>query len=194
VLAVQRELESRVTETDALRRQHVEQARYETELARRRYMKVDPDNCLVADAFEAEWNDRLRPHSEAAADYEKRSKEQSTILNEMAGRQIIDLAARFPRIWRDPCVPCSERKRVLRLLVEDVTLTKAEQIIARVRLSGGAIRTLVLDRPLPIAQIRKFKRDLVAEVDQLLDLHCDREIAEILNGRARRPRRASHST
>jgi len=41
------------------------------------------------------------------------------------------------------------------------------------------------DRPLPIAQIRKFKPDLVAEVDQLLDLHCDREIAEILNGRGR---------
>lgn len=185
VLAVQRELESRVAETDALRRQHVERARYETELARRRYMKVDPDNRLVADSLEAEWNDKLRLHSEAAADYEKRSKEQSTILNETARRQIIDLAARFPKIWQDPRVPSSERKRVLRLLVEDVTLTKAEQITARVRLSGGATRTLVLDRPLPIAQIRKFKRDLVAEVDQLLELHCDREIAEILNGRGR---------
>jgi len=39
----------------------------------------------------------------------------------------------------------------------------------------------VLERPLPIAQIRKFKPELVAEVDRLLDLHCDREIADILN-------------
>ena len=38
-----------------------------------------------------------------------------------------------------------------------------------------------LDRPLPIAKIRKFKPDLVAEVDRLLDRYCDREIAAILN-------------
>jgi predicted deacylase len=38
-------------------------------------------------------------------------------------------------------------------------------------------------RPLPIAQIRKFKPELVAEVDRLLDRHCDREIADILNQR-----------
>jgi hypothetical protein len=50
-LAVQQELEARDAETDALRRQHVERLRYEADLARRRYMKVDPDNRLVADAL-----------------------------------------------------------------------------------------------------------------------------------------------
>ena len=71
-LAVQRELEARAAETDALRRQHVERTRYEAELARRRYMKVDPDNRLVADALEAEWNEKLRLHTDAVADYERR--------------------------------------------------------------------------------------------------------------------------
>jgi hypothetical protein len=69
----------------------------------------------------------------------------------------------------------------VRLLIDDVTLIKSQTITVHVRLSGGATRTLVLDRPLPIAQIRKFKPELVAEVDRLLDHHCDREIAEILN-------------
>lgn len=46
---------------------------------------------------------------------------------------------------------------------------------------AGPRAPLVLDRPLPIAQIRKFKPELVAEVDRLLDHHCDREIAAILN-------------
>jgi len=68
-------------------------------------------------------------------------------------------------------------------LVEDVTLVKAGAITAHVRLSGGATRTLMFDRPLPIAQIRKVRPELVAEVDGLLDRHCDREIAEILNQR-----------
>jgi hypothetical protein len=55
-LAVQQEVEARVSETEALRHQHVERAQYEAELARRRYLKVDPDNRLVADSLEAEWN------------------------------------------------------------------------------------------------------------------------------------------
>jgi len=59
-LAVQQEGEARLTETDTLRRKHVERAQYEAELARRRYMNVDPANRLVADSLEAEWNNKLR--------------------------------------------------------------------------------------------------------------------------------------
>ena len=180
-LEVQRELEARAAETDALRRQHVERLRYEAELARRRYMKVDPDNRLVADALEAEWNDKLRLHADAATDYERRSREQAATLDADARRRILDLAAQLPRIWNDPRVDFRERKRIVRLLIEDVTLIKSQAITAHVRLSGGVTRTLTLERPLPIAQVRKFKPELVAEVDRLLDSHCDREIAEILN-------------
>ena len=182
-LVVQQELEARAAETDALRRQHVERLRYEAELARRRYMKVDPDNRLVADALEAEWNDKLRLHTDAAADYERRSRDQAAALDADKRRRILDLAEQFPRIWQDPRVDARERKRILRLLVDDVTLVKADTITAHVRLSGGATRTLVLERPLPIAQIRKFKPELVAIVDRMLDQHCDREIADILNQR-----------
>src|SRR6516162_3078466 len=76
-LAVQRELEARTAETDALRRQHLERTYYDAELARRRYMKVDPDNRLVADALEAEWNDKLRIHADAVADYDNRRQQQA---------------------------------------------------------------------------------------------------------------------
>jgi hypothetical protein len=185
-LAVQRELEARAAESDALRRQQLERMRYEAEIARRRYMKVDPDHRLVADSLEAEWNEKLRRHSDAATEYEKRNQEQKAMLSEGARQRVRDLAEQFPRIWQDSRVPATERKRILRLLVEDVTLIKAETITAHVRLTGGGARTLVLERPKPIAQIRKFKPELVAEIDQLLEHHCDREIAEILNERGRR--------
>ena len=180
-LEVQRELQMRAHETDTARRQHVERLRYDAELARRRYMKVDPDNRLVADTLEAEWNDKLRRHADAAEDYERRSKQQAEALTAEARRRILDLAQQLPRIWQDPRVESRERKRIVRLLIDDVSLIKSEMITVHVRLSGGAARTLMLERPLPIAQIRKFKPELIAEVDRLLDLHCDREIAEILN-------------
>lgn len=180
-LDVQRELEARTIETDALRRKHVERLRYDAELARRRYMKVDPDNRLVADSLESEWNVKLRLHAEAAEEYDRRRNEQVETLNAETRRRILNLAEQLPQIWSDERVGIRERKQIIRLLIEDVTLIKAEKITAHVRLSGGAPRTLVLERPLPIAQIRKFKPELVAEVDRLLDYRCDREIAEILN-------------
>ena len=182
-LAVQSELEERAAETDALRRKHIERTRYDAELARRRFMKVDPDNRLVADALEAEWNEKLRLHADVVADYGRRGQEEAAALDAQMRRHVLELAEQFPRIWNDPRIDMRERKRILRLLILDVTLVKSDKITVHVRLSGGATRTLALDRPLPIAQIRKFKPELVVEVDRLLDRHCDREIADILNKR-----------
>ena len=180
-LAVQQEVEARITETDALRRKHVERAQYDSELARRRYMKVDPDNRLVADSLEAEWNNKLRTLSEAQAQYEQQTHKQRLLIDSQTREQLLSLAADFPRIWNDPCVEARERKRILRLLIEDVTLINGALIQAHVRLRGGATRSLTLAKPLPIAQIRKTKPDVVAEIDELLERYCDREVAEVLN-------------
>src|SRR6202163_2598458 len=110
-LAVQQEVEARVTETDALRRKHVERLRYDAELARRRYMKVDPDNRLVADSLESEWNDKLRLHGEAAEEFERRGREQEKVLNAEARRRILSIAEQLPQIWKDERVEIRERKR-----------------------------------------------------------------------------------
>jgi hypothetical protein len=56
---VQDEIAGRIEQADQLRRSQLEHARYEAELARRRYFKVDPDNRLVAETLEADWNERL---------------------------------------------------------------------------------------------------------------------------------------
>jgi DNA invertase Pin-like site-specific DNA recombinase len=70
-LTVQAELESRAEEADRLRRSHVDRARQHAELARRRYLAVDPDNRLVADTLEADWNGSLRALQAAQDEYEK---------------------------------------------------------------------------------------------------------------------------
>ena len=51
-------------------------------------------------------------------------------------------------MWRDPNTAPRERKRMLALLIEDVTLLKQRQITAAVRFRGGATTTLTLPRPL----------------------------------------------
>ena len=180
-LAVQQEVEARITETDTLRRKQIERAQYEAELARRRFIKVDPDHRLVADSLEAEWNNKLRALAETQALYEQHTQKQRLLIDSQTRDQLLSLAADFPRIWNDPTVAPRERKRIFRLLIEDVTLINGETIQAHVRLRGGATRSLTLTKPLPIAQIRKTKSKVVAEIDGLLDHYCDRQVADILN-------------
>jgi hypothetical protein len=177
-LAVQQEVELRISETDALRRKHVERAQYEAELARRRYMNVDPENRLVADSLEAEWNNKLRGLAEARTQYEQQTQKQRMLIDTETREQLLSLTTDFPRVWNDPCAEPRERKRILRLLIEDVTLINGASIQVHVRLRGGATRSLTVAKPLPIAQIRKTKPEVVTEINGLLDHYCDREVAE----------------
>ena len=109
------------------------------------------------------------------------------MLDEEQQAQILALAADFPRLWNDPQVPQRERKRMVRLLLEDVTLLRGEEVVAQVRFRGGACHSLRLPLPLGAADLRKVDAAVVAEVDRLLDEHTDAEIVEILNARGLRP-------
>lgn len=180
-LAVQKELESRCDESDRLRHQEVERARYEADLARRRFMHVDPGNRLVADSLEAEWNQTLRALSEAQERYEKQKQTDGTALSDKQRASILALAKDFPRLWHDPRTPDRERKRMVRLLIADVTLLKGTDIRAQVRFNGGATHTLHLSPPKSAWQLRKSAPAVIAEVDRLLEDHTEAEIAELLN-------------
>jgi hypothetical protein len=166
-----------------LRHKAVERAQYEADLARRRYMRVEPENRLVADALEAEWNERLRAVAEAQEDDERQRAAERLLVDDEQRAQIMALANDFPALWHDLATPARERKRMLRLLIEDVTLHKGKEIVTHVRFRGGATETIRLPRPLPIGELRHHSASLVAEVDCLVDGHTDKAIAAILNAR-----------
>jgi DNA invertase Pin-like site-specific DNA recombinase/DNA-binding transcriptional regulator YiaG len=180
-LAVQQELRSRVEETARLRHQQVEQARYQAELAQRRFLQVDPENRLVASVLEAEWNERLRVLAQAQEDVERHSSADRHVLSPDEHDALVALATDFPRLWRDPHTPDRERKRLVRLLLTDVTLLKEDQITAHVRFPGGATRTLRLPLAPPAWQARQTAPQVVQEIDRLAAEHTDGEIAALLN-------------
>jgi hypothetical protein len=182
-LAVQQQLQSRLDEVDRLRQQQVERARYEADLARRRYLQVDPGNRLVADALEADWNDKLRGLSEAQQCYDQQRQDDAALVNEQTRSEVLALATDFPRLWRDPKTSDRDRKRMVRLLIEDVTLTRAEAIAAQIRFKGGATRTLSLPLPVQVWQSWQTSPQIVAEIDRLLADFTDGQIAEQLNQR-----------
>jgi DNA invertase Pin-like site-specific DNA recombinase len=179
-LAVQQDLQARSEEVDRLRQEQVERARYEAELAHRRYLRVDPDHRLVADSLEADWNQKLCALKEAQQQYEQQTQKDRLAIDEELRQRLHMLATDFPRLWRDPKTPDRERKRLARLLLEDVTLIKREQLLLHIRFPGGATRTLEL--PLPV-KANVTQPSVVAEIDRLLDQYSCQAVANNLNSR-----------
>jgi hypothetical protein len=149
-------------------------------------MQVDPANRLVADSLEADWNARLRALAVAHEEYQRQRVADRLTVNDEERKRILALATDFPAAWRDPKTPHRERKRMLALLVEDVTLLKQRQLTASVRFRGGATATLTLSRPLTAQQQRVTHEDVRQELDAMLDEYTDAQVANRLNERGLR--------
>ena len=183
-LEVQDELQGRLVEADRLRQQQLQRAQYEAEKARLRYMRVDPNNRLVADTLEAQWNAKLRELTQVQEECERQRRLQSDQLNQEQRAQILALASEFPRLWNDPATPFRDHKRMARLLLEDVTLSREKQeIVAHIRFRGGATHSIRVPFPKAAWALRKTDDEIVNEIDQLLTDHSDSEIAAILNSK-----------
>jgi DNA invertase Pin-like site-specific DNA recombinase len=182
-LAVQAEIQQRLEDADRLRKAQVERARYEAALAQRRYMKVDPANRLVADTLETEWNSKLRLLAEAEQQYQRQRQAENLVLNNTQNEQILALATNFRQVWNNPVLPNRERKRMVRLLIEDVTVVKQDSITLHVRFRGGATQSVTIPAPLDAWHRRRTSDGTVEQIDELLDHYTCAEIAGILNSR-----------
>lgn len=181
-IKVQNELSQRKLEADKFYKQQVERARYEAELAKRRYMSVDPGNRLVATELEAAWNQKLRQLEITQQKYQKKKEDDSVKVRQTTEEDIMRVASDFPRLWTSPNISFREKKRMIRLLVEDVTVKDdGKKTVANIRFRAATSKTLVIDKKLPIYEIRKTKDEIIARVDKLTENHIPSEIAAILN-------------
>ena len=177
-------LQAQAEQADALRATHVQRARHCADAARRRYLAVDPANRLVADALEADWNARLRDLADAEDDYQRAREQAAGPLTGAQLGQVRALAADLPALWHNPATSMKDRKRLIRLLITDVTLLKdGDTIIAHVRLPGGQDRTLTVPRPLAAWEAHTTPGATVTLISSLLDEHPFHEIAVILGER-----------
>jgi Recombinase/Recombinase zinc beta ribbon domain len=183
-LAVSAELAQRAQHADQIRQMSVQRAEHAAEAARRRYLAVDPTNRLVADQLEADWNNKLRELADARDEYERATQAGNRPLTHEQHAQIRALATDLPALWANPMTPMRERKRLIRLLVTDVTLNKTgEQIASHVRLSGGQQHTLQVPRPLRAWEAHTTPPTTITLIDQLLDDHTYDQTVEILNSK-----------
>ena len=85
---------------------------------------MDPTNRLVADQLEADWNAKLRELADAKDEYERATEAGNRPLTDEQQARIRALATDLPTLWNNPATPMRERKRLIRLLLTDVTLVR----------------------------------------------------------------------
>jgi DNA-binding transcriptional MerR regulator len=177
-------LEERDRETSAQWRMRIERARYEVDLAERRYEAVDPANRLIAATLETRWNDamqRLHDLEAELADFER--KIMRTVTSEQK-QQILALANDFPRLWAADTTTPRDRKRILRLLVRDITVVKGPEpkiVRLHVRWQGGQTETLQLILPPNRADVVRYPDAFVERIRELARDHHDDEIVALLS-------------
>jgi hypothetical protein len=171
------ELRTRKAEVDQLQRAQVQRAIEEADLAQRQFLLVRPENRLVADQLEGQWNEKLARLDEAEVHYRRSTEAEGPDVTPEQRERIHALVVDLPRVWHDPRTPMRERKRMLRLMIEDITLLRNRALQIQIRWKGGA--TTTLERPLPLAapDLRRTPATIVGQIRALATEKTDRQIS-----------------
>lgn len=182
-VSIQHEIAERSEEVLRLYSQQMERARYEMGLAKRRYLGVDPDNRLVAAELEHEWDKRINEYESAKVAYEQKCEDEACIMDEKLRRALEQLVVDFPKIWSDPQTSRKEKKRVVRLILDDVTITaNPSTVVLGVRFKSGSTRVLEIPNIRRNLEMVDMEMAAVTEIKAMLPLGAgNQEIADILN-------------
>ena len=180
-ISVQDELHTRIKESDKIHYKKVEQAQFERDLARRRYMNIDPENRLVADELESEWNRKIKDYNTAKDEYDKRRKQEILMITKEQKEKVMGLVRDFPKLWNSKNTSDKDRKRMVGLLIEDVTLRKTDKITINIRFKGGQTESFELPLPQSAWVEKKHSPEIIEKIDELLENNTDGEVAKKLN-------------
>ena len=153
-------------------------------MAQRRFEEVDPANRLVAATLEQRWEHALRELETLRQQYQHYQEKQTPPLSPDQQTQVRQLANDLPRLWQAATTTAKDRKRILRLLLKDITLEKrpaTHLAILHLRWQGGATEDLVVELPLKAADRWRYPEALVNKVRQLAQQQTDPQIALALN-------------
>jgi DNA invertase Pin-like site-specific DNA recombinase len=181
-LAALQELETR---DQAILRQwqmRLERAEYEAALAERRYQQVDPSQRLVASTLERRWNDALLQLQDLKKQVAEVLRQEARVATPEQKEKVLALARDLPRVWHAPTTQAKDRKRMLRLLIKDITVEKPQpkQLLVHVRWQGGASTSHSVPLPPSIADRTRYPAPLVARVRDLAQSLPDAQIVDRL--------------
>ena len=178
------EVDRKRDELLSARRREVERLRYQARLAERQYQHTDPENRLVAAELEQRWEMALRELNEAE---EKLAGEEQTTYPWALPADLLemlqDFGPRLPELWQQGLFDSSQKKALLRSLIDKVVLHRvaSDKVRTRVVWRGGA--TTADDVSVPVgsfAQLSGAKEMEEAIVRMARRGQADKQIAQWL--------------
>ena len=183
-LAALEELESRDRTISRQWQMRLERAEYEAALAERRYQEVDPSQRLVAGTLERRWNDALLQLEDLKKQAAESQRQEARVTTDEQRAKVLALATDLPSLWHAPTTQAKDRKRMLRLLIKDITVEKAtnpKRLLVHIRWQGGACNDVCVQLPRNIADRVRYSAAVVDHVRHLAQSLSDGEIADRLN-------------
>jgi len=183
-LAAMQELERRDEAIMHQWQMRLQRAEYEAALAERRYQEVDPSNRLVAGTLERRWNDTLVQLEELKKQAAEFQRQEAHVATPEQREKILALARDLPRVWHAPTTQAKDRKRMLRLLIKDITVEKSpqqKQLLIHIRWQGGTSSDLSVQLLPNMADRMRYPVALVDRVRELAQRLSDAQIVDQLN-------------
>lgn len=176
-------LDALQAQSQAIERQQklqLERAQYEADVARRRFLHVEPENRLVARSLERDWNEKLNLVDTLQRAQASQPRLALQSVDDFEKERLLQLVQDFPTLWAAASTSHAERKQIVRYLIKDVTLLGLERTIqvgirwqsgatTEVRLSRGTLRTSneIIDRIRELAQRYQSDEQIAATLNAL---------------------------
>lgn len=178
------ELEQRIHMLDKQWQMKIERADYQAQLAQKRYEEVDPSNRLVAGTLEKYWNEALTALEEVRAQYDEYKKKNTFLVTKQQKEEVLALAKDLPRLWHAVSTSTKDRKRILRLLIKDITVKKLSnerKAILQIRWQTDQTENLEVPLPRKFCDKHRHSEDTINRVRQLAVTMTDAQIISKLN-------------
>lgn len=161
----------------------IEQARYESRLAARRYEAVDPDQRLVVAELEARWNATLQKTQELEGKLEEFDRDiQSARLPDK--EVLVSLAQDLPAVWNSPSTDMRLKQRIVGILIEEIVADIDEEnkeLILLMHWAGGRHSELRVKKNPTGRHGHCTSMEAIEVVRRMAGKFTDEQIASTLN-------------
>lgn len=173
--------------------QRLERAAINADRARRCYRLAEPENRLVVRQLEKDWEQALAAQQTLQEEYDRFTLTRPRTLTEAEQRAITALAGDIEGLWSAATTTATDRKEIIRALVEQVTVTvlgTSERVTVTITWAGGRTTTGETARPVALLQQLSYFPQIKERVRELAGQgHRAEAIARRLHAEGFRPAR-----
>ena len=169
----------------------IERAQYDASRAERQFMLAEPENRLVVRTLEAAWNQKLQDLEQIQKDYTDHCSKKPWQPSDNEREEITRLAESIPQIWNSSSSSYKDKKRIIRILIEDVTImaeTGKSEFSIGLRYRSGHSESITLTKPRKRCDEVRHTEETINLIQKLALSMDDSQIVAYMNQHSLRTR------